>query len=141
MASVTPPGLAYEVEHDLANHRFTARVRGQLAVLDYQISPDNLIYLSYSRGYKSGGINPPLSVGSVSDSFKPESVDAFEIGSKNTFADGKLRHYELFRPAQAEPEAAPEVKGSGRHVMYVDDDQALVFLVTRALTRKGFTVT
>lgn len=37
MASVTPPGLAYEVEHDLASHRFTARVRGQLAVLDYQI--------------------------------------------------------------------------------------------------------
>ena len=40
-----------------------------------------------------------------------------------------------------EPEPVPEVKGSGRHVMYVDDDQALVFLVTRALTRKGFTVT
>ena len=40
-----------------------------------------------------------------------------------------------------EAEAAPEVKGSGRHVMYVDDDQALVFLVTRVLTRKGFTVT
>ncbi|TAH11359.1 MAG: response regulator [Curvibacter sp.] len=40
-----------------------------------------------------------------------------------------------------EAEAAPEVQGSGRHVMYVDDDQALVFLVTRVLTRKGFTVT
>jgi CheY-like chemotaxis protein len=40
-----------------------------------------------------------------------------------------------------EPEPVPEVKGSGRHVMYVDDDQALVFLVTRVLTRKGFTVT
>jgi two-component system cell cycle sensor histidine kinase/response regulator CckA len=40
-----------------------------------------------------------------------------------------------------EAEAAPDVQGSGRHVMYVDDDQALVFLVTRVLTRKGFTVT
>ena len=40
-----------------------------------------------------------------------------------------------------EPEPMPEIKGSGRHVMYVDDDQALVFLVTRVLTRKGFTVT
>lgn len=37
MASVTPPGLAYEVEHDLANHRFQARVQGHLALLDYQI--------------------------------------------------------------------------------------------------------
>lgn len=67
-------------ERSVSFGRFTGR-----AVLDYQISPDNLIYLSYSRGYKSGGINPPLSVGSVNDSFKPESVDSFEIGSKNRF--------------------------------------------------------
>ena len=32
------------------------------------------------------------------------------------------------------------VMGAGKHVMYVDDDQALVFLVERALTRKGFVV-
>ncbi len=31
--------------------------------------------------------------------------------------------------------------GKGRHVMYVDDDQALVFLIARVLKRKGFTVT
>ena len=55
------------------------------AVLDYQITSDNLVYASYSRGYKSGGINPPLSVGSVNDIFKPETVDAFEVGSKNRF--------------------------------------------------------
>jgi iron complex outermembrane recepter protein len=60
------------------------------AVLDYAITPDNLVYLSYSRGYKSGGINPPLSpIFAVSDSFKPEFVDAFEIGSKNQF--GKIQ--------------------------------------------------
>jgi signal transduction histidine kinase/CheY-like chemotaxis protein len=40
-----------------------------------------------------------------------------------------------------EPVAATPVHGKGRHVMYVDDDQALVFLVTRVLTRKGFLVT
>jgi len=37
MASVTPPGLAYEVSHDLAGHRFTARVQGHLALLEYQL--------------------------------------------------------------------------------------------------------
>jgi PAS domain S-box-containing protein len=31
-------------------------------------------------------------------------------------------------------------KGMGRRIMYVDDDEALVFLVDRALTRKGFAV-
>lgn len=62
------------------------------AVLDYKISNNNLLYASYSRGYKSGGINPPLQpIFAVSDSFAPEFVNAFEIGSKNTFLDGSLR--------------------------------------------------
>lgn len=43
MASVTPPGLAYEVEHDLANHRFQARVKGYLALLDYQIKRKRMV--------------------------------------------------------------------------------------------------
>lgn len=62
------------------------------AVLDWQITPDNLLYASYSRGYKSGGINPPLSnIFSVPTTFQPEFVNAFEIGSKNTFGNGKLQ--------------------------------------------------
>jgi outer membrane receptor protein involved in Fe transport len=61
------------------------------AVLDYQITPDNLVYASVSRGYKSGGINPPLSpVFTVPESFGPETVTAFEIGSKNTFGNVQL---------------------------------------------------
>jgi len=61
-------------------------------VLDWKISDDNLIYASYSRGYKSGGINPPLQpIFAVPDTFTPEFVDAFEIGSKNSFLDGTLR--------------------------------------------------
>jgi len=31
--------------------------------------------------------------------------------------------------------------GSGKHIMYVDDDAALVFLMERSLKRKGFTIT
>lgn len=62
------------------------------AVLDYQITPDNLLYASYSRGYKSGGINPPLSpVFEVPEGFGPEKIDAFEIGSKNTLANGAIQ--------------------------------------------------
>ncbi len=61
------------------------------AVLDYQFTPDNLIYVSYSRGYKSGGINPPLQpIFAVPESFGPEKIDSFEIGSKNVFGDGAL---------------------------------------------------
>ncbi len=61
-------------------------------VLDYKISDRSLLYASFSRGYKSGGINPPLQpIFAVPDSFKPEFVNAFEIGSKNTFANGKFQ--------------------------------------------------
>jgi len=62
------------------------------AVLDYKITPDNLLYVSYSRGYKSGGVNPPVPAQfQVPTVFRPEQVDAFEIGSKNTFLNGALR--------------------------------------------------
>jgi iron complex outermembrane recepter protein len=63
-------------------------ITGRL-VLDYKLSDDSLIYASYSRGYKSGGINPPLQpIFAVDEAFAPELVDAFEIGSKNTFGNG-----------------------------------------------------
>ncbi|WP_120716429.1 TonB-dependent receptor [Tsuneonella amylolytica] len=62
------------------------------AVIDYQITPNNLVYASYSRGYKSGGINPPLApIFAVPDSFGNESVDAFEIGTKNTLGNGAVQ--------------------------------------------------
>jgi uncharacterized protein len=43
MASVTPPGLAYEVEHDQAHHRFKARVSGHDALLVYQLKRRQMI--------------------------------------------------------------------------------------------------
>lgn len=62
------------------------------AVVDFQVTRDNLLYASYSRGYKSGGINPPLQpIFAVPDSFAPENIDAFEIGSKNTLGNGTLQ--------------------------------------------------
>ena len=61
------------------------------AVVDFQVTPDNLLYASYSRGYKSGGINPPLQpIFAVPDFFAPEIINSFEVGSKNTFAGGKF---------------------------------------------------
>lgn len=60
-------------------------------VVDWQFTDDNLIYASYSRGYKSGGINPPLQpIFAVPESFGSEQIDSFEVGSKNVFAGGAL---------------------------------------------------
>jgi outer membrane receptor protein involved in Fe transport len=54
-----------------------------------------LIYATYSRGYKSGGFNTPCqSVAGQScpyaDTFAPEYIDAYEIGTKNTLLGGHL---------------------------------------------------
>ncbi|MCG2842162.1 TonB-dependent receptor [Sandaracinobacter sp. RS1-74] len=81
------PGTQLWQERSVHFSEFTGR-----AVVDWNITDDNMVYASYSRGYKSGGINPPLApVFEVSDSFAPEFVDAFEIGSKNRFMDGTLQ--------------------------------------------------
>lgn len=81
------PGLQPFADASVSFGRLTGR-----AVLDFQITPQNLVYLSYSRGYKSGGINPPLSpIFTVPTTFTPETVDAFEIGTKNSFLGGSLR--------------------------------------------------
>ncbi len=60
-----------------------------------------LVYGSYAHGYKAGGANPPGAILLYfSDytivnpvhplTFKPEFVDAFELGTKNTLLDGTL---------------------------------------------------
>ncbi len=81
------PGRQEFAEAQVSFSRLTGR-----AVLDYRITENNLLYASYSRGYKSGGINPPLlPMFNVSSTFLPEQVNAYEIGSKNTFGGGQLR--------------------------------------------------
>ena len=81
------PGIQPYADDSAKFSRLTGR-----AVIDYKISRNNLIYASFSRGYKSGGINPPLSpLFAVPTTFKPESINAYEIGSKNTFLDGTLQ--------------------------------------------------
>ncbi len=46
------------------------------------------VYLSFSRGFKSGGFNPGNNTIPL---FESEEVDAYELGMKNTFMDGKGR--------------------------------------------------
>ena len=68
------------------------------------------------------------------------------VGVRSTLGNGSIFTL-YFPPAQAVdiPIDVPSrrvttPRGQGQHVMYVDDDQALVFLVERALSRKGYKV-
>lgn len=61
-------------------------------VIDWQATPNNLFYASYSRGYKSGGINPTVPAAlQIPATFAPEHINAYEIGTKNTLLGGTLR--------------------------------------------------
>ncbi|WFC40641.1 TonB-dependent receptor [Pseudoxanthomonas sp. SE1] len=61
--------------------------------LDYQITPDIMVYGLASRGFKSGGYNIRANTTAVPRSGEPfddESVDSFEIGSKMSFLDQRM---------------------------------------------------
>jgi PAS domain S-box-containing protein len=68
------------------------------------------------------------------------------VGVQSTTGKGSV--FTLYFPPAKAPAAAAKtpfvlprsIQGNGKHVMYVDDDEALVFLVERVLTRKGFRV-
>ena len=56
-------------------------------ILDQKIAENALVYASYNRGFKSGGFN---STNPAQQAFKPESLDAYEVGLKSTQMDGRL---------------------------------------------------
>lgn len=60
-------------------------VTGRL-VLDHRIAQDLLGYVSLSRGYKAGGINPG-DVGTTTAGFAPEFLNAVEFGLKGSTSD------------------------------------------------------
>lgn len=59
--------------------------------LDYDLTPKSMIYASVSRGYKPGGLNGAGTAAVVQDRFKEETNTAYEVGSKNTFLDNRLK--------------------------------------------------
>ena len=54
----------------------------------YDVTPDVNVYASYSRGYKSPGINLIRKLPGVDIFVKPEVVDNYEIGLKSQLLDG-----------------------------------------------------
>ncbi len=76
---------------DTVSQNYTDHVPTYRFSLDYQATPDNLLYGSLSRGYKPGGVNGIYGQLVVPETFVPETNTAFEIGSKNMFLDHRLR--------------------------------------------------
>ena len=91
--------FGYRVSPDIKQK--WSRLTGRM-VLDWNpdisFTDNSLVYASYARGYKGGGANPPgidanpelLQFFPLPQTFRPESVNAFEIGMKNSFGGGKF---------------------------------------------------
>ena len=98
------------------------------AGLDVHVSDDHLLYGLISTGWKNGGNNPgarpnpftnPDGAEEVPVVFKPEEVTSYEIGSKNTFLNDRVRFnvtgfyydYENLQFTQEDPD--PFAGGTG----------------------------
>ena len=83
--TLLPSGFALPPSRFQDDARFN-KLTWRLA-LDYQINPDVLVYASYNRGFKAGGYNPTA----TTIPFRPEVLDAYEVGLKSVLIDRRLR--------------------------------------------------
>jgi len=61
--------------------------------VEFDVAPKSLLYANISSGFKAGGFAPGL----APNTYKPEKLIAYVIGSKNRFFDNKLQaNLELF---------------------------------------------
>ena len=95
--------------------------------VDHKFSDDVLGYVSFNRGFKSGGFNlaSPAGVG-----YKPETLDAFEAGLKTELFDRRLRlngaafyyKYSEIQAATAKPGGADVTNGPKARVLGAEFD-------------------
>lgn len=55
------------------------------AGIEYDLSNDNMLYAKVSTGHKSGGFNDSFDGSPIPETFSPEKLLVYEIGSRNSF--------------------------------------------------------
>jgi iron complex outermembrane receptor protein len=70
------------INSGLKNEKFTYRLAAQ-----YDLTPSNMLYASYETGYHAGGFSFARGV----ESYLPETIEAYTIGSKNRFLGNTLQ--------------------------------------------------
>lgn len=70
------------INSTLETKKFTYRLAA-----DLQLTPSNLLYASYETGFHSGGFN----FGRGLETYRPETIQAYTIGSKNRFLNNRLQ--------------------------------------------------
>ena len=90
-ADASQPGVQRYQLNNVTYSKWTGR-----AVLNWtpkiDFTDQTTIYASYARGYKAGGFNPGIQPGlGIPPSYNPESIDAYELGTKNILMDATLQ--------------------------------------------------
>ncbi len=83
-----PISVAADFDKTISFNNFSPKIS-----LDYQVTPDILVYGLASRGFKSGGYNIRAQATAVPRSAEPfddEQVDSYEAGTKMGLLDGSL---------------------------------------------------
>ena len=88
------PLLEGDAETEISDSFVTAKLG-----LNWHVSKDTMLYVSYNRGVKAGGFNAPLdatlySYGGLTPdkmNFDKEVLNAYEVGFKTEIYDGKAR--------------------------------------------------
>jgi iron complex outermembrane recepter protein len=94
-----------------------------LVTLGYKVTPDALLYATYSHGSKSGGLN--ITAGGASRPVvAPEKVDAFEIGFKSQLLQDRLTFNAaafLTNVKDYQANVSEEAPGGTAFVQYIDN--------------------
>jgi iron complex outermembrane receptor protein len=59
--------------------------------LDYQWTPETMVYVTWSRGFKAGGFQSLASTASAAGPYGDETMDATEVGVKSLFWERRAR--------------------------------------------------
>jgi iron complex outermembrane receptor protein len=136
------PPFAQNVDFGVSGHLNETNLSGR-AGIEYDLTPRNMLYGSFSTGFKAGGFNPDI----APNTYKPEELTAYTLGSKNRFLGGKLQlNLELFYwdyrnhqenvlgPLNADPEAfAPFTRNIGKATLYGENLDAQYLLTPNDL--------
>lgn len=89
-ADTIVPGVGTVASIDVGGKSSLSKVTWKLG-FDYDITPSNLLYFTASTGFKSGGVNPVPTGSGIPLNYEPETIESYELGSKNRFFDNMLQ--------------------------------------------------
>lgn len=73
------------IQSEIDSDRFTPK-----ASLSYQVNNDAMIYLSYSEGFRVGGINQVTPFAPIPADYQPDSLNNYEFGWKTSWLNNLL---------------------------------------------------